>query len=59
MGRPRKVIELAEPEVQASDNQQFPIAVYDPTAIQLRILEAYNQDELDKLLSGGWLLYKP
>lgn len=57
MGRPRKVIESSEPEVQASDNQRFPIAVYDPTAIQLRVLEAYNQDELDKFLSGGWLIH--
>lgn len=59
MARPRKnVSELIDDEVLdntvKSSLNLFPVAVYDPTSIQPRIMEAYDQDQLDKYLAGGW-----
>ena len=55
MARPRKVIESTEDSlIDVKSSTRFPVAVYDPTAMQPRILEAYDQAQLDQLLTGGW-----
>lgn len=55
LARPRKVIESTEDsKVDVKLSTKFPVAVYDPTAMQPRIIEAYDQTQLDQLLTGGW-----
>lgn len=55
MARPRKVIESTEDSlIDVKSSARFPVAVYDPSAMQPRIIEAYDQAQLDQLLTGGW-----
>ena len=60
MGRPRKnKVEIQEETIDVkSSSNSFPVAVIDPTATQERVLEAYNQVELDSYLANGWLIFK-
>lgn len=60
MGRPRKIqVEIQEESIDVKSSLNlFPIAVIDPTATQQRVLEAYNQAELDSYLANGWLIFK-
>ncbi len=63
MGRPRKIVEAIDTDIAAeyavkSAQNSFPVAVIDPSSVTPRILEAYDQQQLDLFLAGGWLLYK-
>jgi hypothetical protein len=59
MGRPRKIqVDIQEEVIDVkSSTNSFPIAVIDPTSTQQRVLEAYNQAELDSYLANGWLIF--
>ena len=63
MGRPRKIVEAIDTDIAAentvkSSQNSFPVAVIDPSSVTPRILAAYDQQQLDLFLAGGWLLYK-
>lgn len=60
MARPRKN-KLDSQDISndvKSHQNEFPLMIVDPTSIAPRILEAYSQEELDKFLSNGWLIYE-
>ena len=59
MARPRKNQLDSQPTSNDVKSQsiRFPLMVVDPTSIVPRILEAYDQEELDKFISNGWLIY--
>ena len=60
MGRPRKIkVDIQEETIDVkSSSNSFPVHVIDPTATHERVLEAYNQVELDSYLANGWLIFK-
>lgn len=58
MARPKKDAEYTH---ESTDNvksvPEFKVTrVYDPTATIERAIDAYSQDELNKLLAGGWVI---
>ena len=64
MGRPRKIVEAIDTDIAAentvkSSQNSFPVAVIDPSSVTPRILEAYDQRELELFLASGWILFEP
>jgi hypothetical protein len=59
MARPKKIDsdEIIESVAEVKRLPEFKITrVYDPTSTLPREIDAYSQDELDRLLAGGWAL---
>jgi hypothetical protein len=58
MARPKRIVE-STPDF-ADDVKSIPefkiTRIYDPTSIITREIDAYSQDELERLLAGGWLI---
>jgi len=58
MARPRKIVEsTSESTDDVKSSTEFQTTrVYDPTAWYVRETDAFSQEELDRLLAGGWLI---